>query len=103
MFDKFIKVRSVLTVLIFLAAAAFLLNRSLTIPASADGGTVPVIVELRDEPAAVYKARIQRSGGSVTDEQLQAYRAQLGAQQEEFLKALSANGLSFTVVSRDIK
>src|SRR6266436_2921039 len=61
---------------------------------------VSVIVELRDEPAAVYKARTEKAGGTVSQDQLMAYRNQLAAKQADFLKALSANSISAAVVSR---
>jgi subtilisin family serine protease len=64
---------------------------------------VSVIVELRDEPGAVYQAKITKSGGSVSDDQLQAYRNQLGANQDQFLNALSASGVTYTLVSRNVK
>src|ERR1043166_2269905 len=63
---------------------------------------VSVIVELRDEPAAVYKARTEKSGGTVSQDQLKAYRDGLAAKQADFLQALSANSISATVVSRNV-
>ncbi|HXI25327.1 MAG TPA: S8 family serine peptidase [Pyrinomonadaceae bacterium] len=63
---------------------------------------VSVIVELRDEPAAVYKARTEKGGGTVSQEQLKAYRDGLAAKQADFLKSLSANGISAAVVSRNV-
>lgn len=69
------------------------------------GSTTPVavIVQLRDDPAAVYQARAENSGGSVSADQLQAYRSQLSAKQDQFLNALSANGITAAVVTRNIK
>jgi subtilisin family serine protease len=63
---------------------------------------VSVIVQLRDEPAAVYKARAEKSGGTVSNDQLKAYRDGLAAKQADFLKALSANGISAAVVTRNV-
>lgn len=102
MLGKFIKVRTLLTVLSFLAIAVFIFNRSVTVSTSASGDT-SVIVELRDDPAAVYKARTEKSGTKVSNDQLQAYRSQLSAKQDQFLNALTSNGINFTVVSRSIK
>ncbi|MGH9944933.1 MAG: S8 family serine peptidase, partial [Pyrinomonadaceae bacterium] len=71
---------------------------------SADGGDViSVIVELREEPAAIYAARMRQGGAAVSDEQLQAHRAGLGARQDEFLQALIARGVSAAVRTRDVK
>lgn len=71
--------------------------------AGSSAKTVSAIVQLRDEPAAVYQARAEQAGGSVSADQLQAYRNQLAAKQTDFLNALSANGVSYTVGTRAIK
>src|SRR5436190_3805452 len=63
---------------------------------------VSVIVELRDEPAAIYKARTEKSGGTVSPEQLKAYRDSLVAKQGEFLEALAASGIGASLVSRNV-
>ena len=89
-----IKLRSILTLLVFLLASFVLLNRTATVPVSADAGTTSLIVELRDDPAAVYKAKAQKAGIAVSDDQLQAYRDQLRASQDRFLADLSARGVS---------
>lgn len=103
MFETITKLRSVLTVLVFLVLAAVLLNHTATNSATAGGGNVSVIVELKDDPAAVYKAKTEKAGGAVSTESLQAYRNGLRVKQDEFLAALSNNGISHTVMSRDIK
>jgi subtilisin family serine protease len=72
-------------------------------PTASNSNQVSVIVELRDEPAAVYKARTEKSGGTVSDEQLQTYRNQISAKQDQFLSALSASGVSYTLISRNVK
>jgi len=64
---------------------------------------VSVIVELKDEPAAVYKARTEKAGGTVSQDQLKAYRDSLVAKQADFLKALAAKGIGASVVSRNVK
>ncbi len=102
MFDKFTRLRSVLTVLIPLAAVAVLLIQTNTNPVTASNA-VSVIVELRDDPGAVYKARVEKAGGSVSSNQVQAYRDGLRAKQDQFLTALSSSGINYTVMSRDIK
>ena len=82
--------------LIFVALAAIV--TTLPLFNSSASAPVTVIVELRDDPGAVYKARTERSGGSVSDEQLQAYRNQLRVKQDEFLSALSSSGVSATAI-----
>jgi subtilisin family serine protease len=96
------KLRSILVLLAFIVASAVLLERTATRPASASGGNVSVIVELRDEPAAVYKARAAKSGTPVSDAALQAYRDGLSAKQDQFLNALSASGIAATVLTRAV-
>ncbi|MDT4896309.1 MAG: minor extracellular serine protease Vpr [Acidobacteriota bacterium] len=103
MSGKYIKLRSILTALILLVVAAMLLNQTTTNPVSASGGTVSVIVELKDDPAAVYKARAAKSGQNVSDEALKNYRASLTAKQDEFLTGLAANGVTASIVSRNVK
>lgn len=70
---------------------------------SAAAGQVSVIVELKDEPGAVYKARQEKAGGTVSQDQLMAYRNQLAAKQDQFLQALAASGVSASIVTRDVK
>src|SRR5688500_9481021 len=80
MFDKFTKFPSTLILLAFLLAIVAVLNRT-TVLVNADAGTSSVIVQLRDDPAAVYKAKTEKAGAQVSAEQLQAYRDGLRAQQ----------------------
>lgn len=103
MYGKSIKLRSVLTLLVFLLATVILLNRTATVEVSADNGTTSLIVELKGDPAAVYQAKIQKAGGSVSEEQLQAYRDQVRASQDQFLTDLSARGVSFQIDGVDVK
>ncbi len=103
MYGKSIRLRSILTLLIFLFATVIVLNRTTTVPVSADSGTTSLIVELKGDPAAVYKAKAQKAGTSVSDEQLQTYRNQLRASQDQFLSALSARGVSFQIDGVDVK
>ncbi len=103
MYGKSIRLRSILTLLIFLFAAIIVLNRTTTVPVSADNGTTSLIVELKGDPAAVYKAKAQKAGASVSDEQLQAYRNQLRGSQDQFLSDLQARGVSFQIDGVDVK
>ncbi|HEX6185148.1 MAG TPA: S8 family serine peptidase [Pyrinomonadaceae bacterium] len=62
-----------------------------------------VIVEFKADPGAVWKARLEKSGQSVSDEQLQQYRASVTAQQNSFLEELKSRGINFTVEGVDLK
>jgi subtilisin family serine protease len=103
MLCKFIKLRLILTVLIFVVVAGVLLNQTATTPANASGSTVSVIVEFKDDPGAVYKAKAAKVGQIVSQEGLQAYRSQLSAKQDEFLSGLAASGVTASVMSRSVK
>ncbi len=102
MFATTLKLRSVITALALLAMTIVALNLTATNSATATGG-VSVIVELKDDPGAVYEAKTRKSGGSVSTEAMQAYRNGLSAKQDEFLAALAANGINATLMSRDVK
>lgn len=102
MLKKLANIRAILLLVIFFLAAILLLNRASIVPASAAGGTVSMIVEFRDDPAAVYKAKTEKSGAKVSDDQLQAYRDQLRAGQDQFLNDLKARGVSFEIDGVDV-
>ncbi|MDQ4121519.1 MAG: S8 family serine peptidase [Acidobacteriota bacterium] len=70
---------------------------------AASGVANSVIVELKDDPAAVWKAKIEKSGGSVSDGDLQNYRNSLKAKQDQLLSALQSRGISYEVDGVDIK
>jgi subtilisin family serine protease len=99
--DKF-NFRSILAVLVLLVAIVFLLNLTATTPVSASGGTTSIIVEFKDDPAAVYKAKTEKSGAKVSDDQLQAYRNQLRVKQDAFLGELNSRGVTYQVDGVDI-
>jgi len=67
-----------------LIAVPFLLS-NLNRSNAASTDQVSVIVELKDEPGAVYKARTEKAGGSVSQDQLKAYRDGLSAKQDQFI------------------
>lgn len=100
---KFTKPGSISIVLILLVVVAVLLERAASHSVTASTGTVSVIVELHDDPGAVYKAKAKKAGAHVSDADLKAYRDQLSARQDDFLQSLTANGVNFTVASRDVK
>lgn len=103
MFEKPISLRSYLILVVLLIVAGVLVQEVVSTNVTATDGTRSVIVELKDDPGAVYKAKAERSGGTVSSEQLQAYRNGLLGGQDQFLQALSARGVNFTVRSREIK
>jgi subtilisin family serine protease len=103
MFAHLRKLRAALAVLAVLFIAVVLLERSGTPPVDASATTVSVIVELKDEPAAVYKARAEKQGQAVSDQALQAYRNQLREKQDAFLSSLASRGVSATLMSRNVK
>ena len=85
-----------------LFAIAFLVNNRITTSASADLQTASVIVQFKQDPAAVYKAKTETAGGTVSQDQLQAYRDQLRGSQDQFLNDLRAQGVNFTVDGVDV-
>jgi minor extracellular serine protease Vpr len=102
MFNRIKRFRLTLAFVV-LAVVATGMYKVASTGAAGTTGTQSVIVLLRDDPAAVYRAKIQKSGGTVSDQQLQAYRDQLRATQDQFLSALNTRGVTFSVDSVDIK
>lgn len=83
--------------------AALLTMPFLHSTATLNAGQVSVIVQLKGDPGAVYRAKAQKNGSTVSDQQLQAYRDQLRASQDQFLTSLHSRGVNLTVDSVDIK
>src|ERR1051325_8464392 len=102
MLNRISKYQVTLT-LIIVAALAVTVAKVRSTQASLNAGLQSVIVQLRDDPGAVYRAKIQKSGGAVSDQQLQAYRDGFRASQGQFFPALESQGVSYTVDSIDIK
>lgn len=71
--------------------------------AEASGIAKSVIVELNGDPAAVWKAKTEKQGGSVNEETLQEYRNSVKSAQDELLTQLQSNGIDFDVDGVDIK
>ena len=69
----------------------------------ASGIAKSVIVQLRDEPAAVWKARQLKAGNTVSDEQMQAYRNSITNKQNQFLAELQSRGINYEIDGVDIK
>jgi len=70
--------------------------------AHASGVRSTVIVQLTTEPAAVWKAREERAGRSVSAEALQTQRNGIRSEQDAFLGALAARGVSFDIDGVDV-
>jgi hypothetical protein len=92
-----------LALIAFCLVAAVIADHVTGTRARAEAATQTVIVELQDDPAAVYKARAENSGSTASTEQIEAYRNQLRTKQDQFLNALNNSGVSYSVVSRAIK
>ncbi len=69
---------------------------------AAAGMTDSVIIELNDDAAAVWKAKQQKAGQSVSAEQLAAYRGSLKTKQDQFLADLSARGIGYEVAGVNV-
>src|ERR1035437_3217296 len=69
---------------------------------SAMGSSDSVIIQLKDDPAAVWKAKQQKAGNMVSADQLQNYRSSLKNAQDLFLAALSSNGISYQLEGVDV-
>ena len=70
--------------------------------AGASGIAGSIIVELNGDPAAVWKARTESQGGTVSAEQLQNYRNSIKSSQDQFLAALSARDISYEIDGIDV-
>ncbi|HSL84829.1 MAG TPA: S8 family serine peptidase, partial [Thermoanaerobaculia bacterium] len=83
-----------------LALMAALALAGLAAPTQA--APVSVIVELDGPPAAVDAARAARAGSPWSEEQLEARRAELRAEQDDFLARLGAAGVAAAVRTAEI-
>jgi subtilisin family serine protease len=101
----FFSKRNILTSLLALVvlAAGFVYFSYNSNEVEASGIAKSVIVQLQDEPAAVWKARQLKAGNTVSDEQLQAYRNSITTKQNEFLADLQARNISYEIDGVDIK
>ncbi len=88
---------------VLLAAIAMLMFINLLPTTSASGIARSVIIELRDDPGAVWKARTEKAGGQVSAQDLQAYRDTLKGKQDQLLSALQVSGISYQIDGVDIQ
>ena len=79
--------------------AAFLVASTsvIAIPATASTAVTQVIVELDGEPGAVWKARRERQGQTVSESSLSGYRSQLRTAQNTLLSRIAASGVPATL------
>ncbi len=89
-------------------AGAAIATTLLTMPfmissAGTSTNTVSVIVEFRDDPGAVYAAKLKRSGALPSNDQVQTYRNSLTAAQDQFLNALNSSGINFQLQTVAVK
>lgn len=61
-----------------------------------------VIVQLKDDPAAVWQAKQKKAGARAGDRALAQYRAGLRAKQDQFLSAMTARGINYEVAGVDV-
>lgn len=67
------------------------------LPLLASAATTSVIVELKQEPAAVVAANAKSAGSPMSEDGVEAYRASLRSAQASFLDALRSRGIPFEV------
>lgn len=67
------------------------------VPVAAAAAPITVIVELDGAPGAVAAAHAAQAGAAWDDDAIEAYRAQLRADQDAFLARLAANGVAASV------
>src|SRR5437762_9938178 len=65
--------------------------------------TVSIIVEFRGDPAAVYAAKLKRSGALPSNDQIQGYRNNLTAVQDQFLNSLKSSGVNYQLQTVAVK
>ena len=99
------RVRRLLNTVFALALAASFIGSGFAglFRTQAAGLARSVIVEFKADPGAVWKAKLEKSGQRVSDEQLRQYRASVTAQQNSFLEELKSRGINFTVEGVDLK
>ena len=69
--SQLLRMFTFVSALILVAVLAASVFTNLFSKADASGIANSVIVELKDDPAAVWKAKMEKSGGSVSDSQLE--------------------------------
>src|SRR6266404_1525193 len=86
-----------------IGVAAIVLAIPFMISSAGTTNTVSVIVEFRDDPGAVYAAKLKQSGALPSNDQIQAYRNNLSAAQDQFLNALKSNSINFQLQTIAVK
>ncbi len=70
---------------------------------NASGITDSFIIQLKGDSAAVWKAKQEKAGYDISNEQLQEYRNSLVSKQNAFLAQLEAQGINYELDGVDIK
>ena len=91
---RFLRIAAGIAIVAGLVSLPFLLSGT-----EAASTNVSVIVELRDDPGAVYAAKLRNQGGAVSNEQVQAYEQGVKTAQDRFLTQLTASGVLAQVQS----
>jgi len=84
---RFLRIAAGIAVLAGLVTLPFVLSGT-----EAASTNVSVIVELRDDPGAVYAAKLRNQGAAVSSDQVQTYEQGLKTAQDRFLTQLAASG-----------
>jgi subtilisin family serine protease len=100
--NRFLGAFTFVSALMFVAVLFVSVFTDLFSKAEASGIAKSVIVELKDDPAAVWKAKTEKSAGAVSDEQLQNYRNSLKAKQDQFLASLQSQGIDYEIDGVDV-
>lgn len=99
------RMRSIVAGLATLAILVGLMLSPMTdliVSVAAAGVQRSVIIQLKDDPAAVWMAKQKKAGKTVSDAQLATYRASLKAKQDQFLTSLTLRGISYQVSGVDV-
>ena len=91
---RFLRIAAGMAIVAGLVSLPFLLSRT-----KAASTNVSVIVELQDDPGAVYAAKLRNQGAAVTNDQIQTYEQGLKATQDRLLTQLAASGVLAQVQS----
>jgi len=85
--SRFLRIAAGIAIVAGLVTLPFLLSGT-----EAASTNVSVIVELRDDPGAVYAAKLRNQGAAVSNDQIQTYEQSLQTTQDRFLTQLAAAG-----------
>ncbi|HEY2847845.1 MAG TPA: S8 family serine peptidase, partial [Pyrinomonadaceae bacterium] len=64
--------------------------------------TSSVIIQFKDDPAAVWQAKQKKTGKQISDADIANYRSTLKTKQDQFLSALQARGINYAISGVDV-